>query len=453
MPQFDVGRFIAGQRLGAFQIRVLLLCALIMVADGYDVFVMGFVLPAVSHDFGVSPAAIAPVFVAQAIGLAIGNYLISPIADRVGRRTMLLASAGLFGLITLATTQVTSVNELIGMRFLAGMFFASLVPNAIALTTEIAPHRLRATMVTWMFIGYTGGAAAGGGVAAFLVQSYGWQAAFWVGGLAPLLILPFLAWLLPESLRYCVQRNPADPRIPALLRRIDPALRLTGRERFTLNEPVSTGVPVVALFRDNRAAGTLLLWLGYFMNLMVITIMGAFLPTLLRTLGGLSLQSAAGITSFYSISGIIAMLVFGRLLDRYGTSRILMITYVLAAVALAVLGMIDMTSIWLYPVVFCVGACVIAAQGGLNALGAVLYPTRMRATGVGWAFGAGRMGSMVGPFVGGAMLAGHWPAVQAFGAIAVPMLIAAAGMFCIGFTAPPIEDEPVEGETPAGATA
>ena len=441
MADFDVGAFIATQRLGRVQIRVLLLCAMIMVADGYDVFVMGFVLPAVSHDFGVSPAQVAPVFIAQAVGLAFGNYVLSPIADWIGRRGMLLASAALFALITLATTQAGSVTELLGLRFLAGIFFASLVPNAITLTTEIAPHRLRATMVTWMFIGYTGGAAAGGAVAAFLVHTYGWQSAFWVGGLVPLAMLPVLAAFLPESLRFRVLRDPHDPRIAQQLRGMDPGLKLTGRERFVLDEPTSAGFPVAALFRDRRALSTAMLWLGYFTNLMVITIMGAFLPTFLRLFGGLSLERAAGLTSFYSISGIVMMLVYGRLLDRFGASRVLAWTYVAAFAAVAALGQIDLASSWIYPVVFCVGACVVGAQGGLNALGAILYPTRMRATGVGWAFGAGRIGSIVGPMVGGYILANHLGATTAFLIAAVPMLFAACGMFCIGLTLPMQSDE------------
>jgi AAHS family 4-hydroxybenzoate transporter-like MFS transporter len=436
MSDFNVGDFIAAQRMGPVQIRVLLLCAMIMLADGYDVFVMGFVLPAVSHDFGVPPAQVAPVFVAQAVGLGLGNYVLSPIADWIGRRGMLLASAGLFGVITLATTQAGSVNEILGLRFLAGVFFASLVPNAITLTTEIAPHRLRATMVTWMFIGYTGGAAAGGAVAAFLVSRFGWQAAFWVGGLVPLAMLPILAAFLPESLRFRVLRDPRDPRIAAQLQRMDPALRLTGAERFVLDEPASVGFPVAALFRDGRALSTAMLWLGYFMNLMVITILGAFLPTFLRLFGGLSLQRAAGLTSFYSISGIIMMLVYGRLLDRFGASRVLAWTDVAAFASVTALGLIDLTTSWIYLAIFCVGASVVGAQGGLNALGSILYPTSMRATGVGWAFGAGRVGSMVGPMVGGAVLGSHFGAFPAFLAAAVPMLFAAFGMFCIGLTVP-----------------
>jgi AAHS family 4-hydroxybenzoate transporter-like MFS transporter len=436
---FDVGEFINNRRLGAVQITVMLLCAAIMTVDGYDVFVMGFLLQPVAQSFGVPPAAITSVFVVQSVGLALGTWIVSPLADRYGRRRLLLASAVLFGLLTLATTQARAVNELVALRFAAGLFYGSLIPNAIALTVEYAPERLRATMVNWMFIGYTAGAASGGAVAAFLVGQYGWQSAFWVGGLVPLCFAVILYFALPESIRFCVLRNERDPRIPGLLRRIDPGLALTGTERFTLAEPAASGTPVAALFRDDRAAITLLIWLAYFMNILVITVLGAFLPTFLRNFGALSLERAAGITSFYSISGIAAMLVYGRLIDLYGASRVITLTGIVAAAAVASLGLIDLQSPLIYVVTFFVGAGVIAGQGGLHALSSMTYPTRMRATGVGWAVGAGRVGGMLGPLLGGAALAGHWAALPSFLAAGAPMLMVAVATFLIGYVLAPAE--------------
>jgi AAHS family 4-hydroxybenzoate transporter-like MFS transporter len=429
---FDVGEFINNQRIGTTQVMVMVLCAAIMTVDGYDVFVMGFVLQPIAQSFGVPPAAITSVFVLQSVGLALGTWGVSPLADRYGRRRLLIASAVLFGVLTLATTQARSVATLVALRFAAGLFYGSLIPNAIALTVEYAPERLRATMVSWMFIGYTAGAASGGAVAAFLVGKYGWQSAFWVGGLVPLGFAVILYFALPESIRFCVLRNAGDPRIPGLLRRIDPSLALTGAERFVLDEPPATGMPVEALFRDGRAMITVLIWLAYFMNILVITVLGAFLPTFLRNFGALSMEHAAAVTSFYSISGIAAMLVYGRLIDLYGAPKVITLTGVVAAVAVACLGLIDLQSPWLYVVTFFVGAGVIAGQGGLHALSSMTYPTRIRATGVGWAVGAGRVGGMLGPLLGGAALAGHWAAFPAFLAAGLPMLAVAIATFLIG---------------------
>ena len=450
---FDVGDFINNQRIGAVQVMVMVLCATIMMVDGYDVFVMGFVLQPVAQSFGVSPAAITSVFVVQSVGLALGTWIVSPLADRYGRRRLLLASAVLFGLFTLAATQASSVGELVALRFAAGLFYGSLMPNAIAITVEYAPERLRATMVTWMFIGYTGGAAVGGAVAAFLVGAHGWQSAFWVGGSVPLVFAAILYILLPESIRFCVLKNERDPRIPGLLRRMNPSLVLSGDERFVLNEPPATGMPVAALFRDERATVTVLIWLAYFMNILVINVLGAFLPTFLRNFGSLSMEHAAGITSFYSISGIVAMLVYGRLIDVFGAPKVITLTGIVAAVSVATLGLIDLQSPWLYVVTFFVGAGVIAGQGGLHALSSMIYPTRVRATGVGWALGAGRVGGMFGPMLGGMALAGHWAAFPTFVLAGLPMVFVGIATFLIGLVLIPAEKPAVVLTSPAAESA
>jgi AAHS family 4-hydroxybenzoate transporter-like MFS transporter len=428
---FDVATFINKQRFGRVQLTVVLLCAAIMLVDGYDVFVMGFVLQPVAQSFGVSPADVTPVFVVQSIGLALGSFIVSPLADWLGRRMLLLASAVLLGVFTLALTQATTVGQLVAVRFVAGLFYGSLIPNAVAITIEFAPERLRASMVNWMFIGYTAGAASGGAVAAFLVVRFGWQSAFWVGGALPLAIAAVLYFALPESIRFCVLRDDRDPLIADLLRRIDPSLKLAGNARFMLDEP-SGGMPVIALFEENRALVTLMIWLAYFMNILVITVLGAFLPTFLRIFGGLSLEHAAFVTSFYSISGIAAMLLYGRLIDMFGAARVITLTSVAAAVAVASLGLIDLQSPSLYVAAFFVGAGVIAGQGGLHALSSMTYPTSMRATGVGWAVGAGRVGGMVGPWFGVAALSGHWGAFPSFLAAGSPMLVVALAAFLIG---------------------
>ncbi len=429
---FDVGKFIDDQRIGATQLLVLVLCALVMICDGYDVFVMGFVLQPIAADFKVSPAAITPVFVIQNLGLALGTVLIGPFADRFGRRWIMIGSAASFGLLTLAVTRASSVDELIALRFVAGLCFGCLIPNAIAITTEFAPARFRATLVTWMFIGYVAGAGSGGVVAVFFVKNYGWQSAFWVGGLAPISAAVLLLFFLPESIRYRVLKDGGDRRILDVLRRMDTSLVLTGDERLVLNEPKVTGSPISALFQDGRMLTTVLLWLGFFMNLMVISIFGAFLPTFLYNFGELSREHAAAIASFYSLSGIVALFFYGRLIDAFGPARILMLTYLAATIAICALGIIDLKSFWIYVAVFSIGASVIAAQVGLNALGAMVYPTRMRATGVGWAFGAGRVGGMIGPVFGGMALAGKWGALPTFMGIALPMLIACLAMFLVG---------------------
>jgi AAHS family 4-hydroxybenzoate transporter-like MFS transporter len=441
-PVFNVSEFINRQRIGRLQIMVMLLCALIMVADGYDAFVVGFILRPLAQAFGVSPAAIVPVFALQSVGIAIGASLAGMLADRFGRRRLLLTSAVLLGLLTLATTQASSVGEVIALRFVAGIFFGAILPNAVAITVEFAPERLRATMVNWMFIGYVGGVAAGGGVTALFVTSYGWQSAFWVGGLVPLAISVLLYMFLPESIRFCALRDSRDPRIAGVLRRMSPGLSLTGQERFVLDEVNAAGLPLVALFREGRAPQTVLIWVAYFMNILVISLLGAFLPIFLHNFGGLSLERAAAVTSFYSICGLTAMLVYGRLIDLFGGPLVITLTSILACISVAALGEIDLASGWIYLAMVFVGAGVVAAQAGLHALCSMMYPTRMRATGLGWAMGIGRVGGMAGPLIGGMALAGHWSALPSFLTGALPMLLVGAATAGIGFVLAPARRRP-----------
>jgi AAHS family 4-hydroxybenzoate transporter-like MFS transporter len=431
--EFDVNAFLERQQIGRVQLTVLGICMLAMLVDGYDVYVMAFMLPAIAKDFGVSPGEMAPILFFQQIGLIAGSLLVSPLADRFGRKTILMVSAGCFGVFTLLCTGAHSVMSLAALRFLAGLFLSGVVPNTIALTSEVAPSRARATMVTIMFCGFTFGTACGGYLATLMLGPYGWQGAFWSGGLIPLAMLPLFWFVLPESLQFRVSRNDRDPRIALLLRRLDPALRLTGNPRFRLQEAHVSGAPVAALFRDGRAPTTLLLWFAFAMSLLAINLTAAWSPTFFTTYSTMSLQEAAAIGVVMAAAGIVAMLFYGAILDRYGRTRVLTLTYALGALAVGSIGFLQWFSWTFYLAVVVEGACVIGAQSGLNALSAVIYPTRMRATGVGWAFGAGRVGAILGPVIAHFVLAHHWAVSSVFLACAAPTLLVALGTFMVGF--------------------
>lgn len=435
-PAIDVNALLDRQRIGPVHLLVLGLTGLAMMIDGYDVYVLGFVLPAVAKDLGVTPAGMTGVLTAQQVGLAIGSFLVSPLADRLGRRTVLMASATLFGLFTLAATQAQSIEALAALRFIAGLFLSGVIPNAIALTSEVAPHRARGTLVTIMFCGYTFGTAAGGYLATLLLDRFGWRGAFWGGGLLPLMLLPVWFLALPESIQFMARRNERDPRIGRLLRRIDPTLRLGGDERFLVHEAKVSGAPVLALFRDGRAVATMLLWFSFVMSMLAINLVAVWMPTFFVTFGPMTLQQAAARGLVTASAGIGAMLFYGLLLDRFGASRVLTATYLAGAAAVAAIGFIDWNSWLFYAALVVEGACVIGGQSGLNALSAVLYPTRMRATGVGWAFGAGRIGSLIGPAMGGLMLHEHWAVGPVFLAGAAPILLVATGTFLVSFGKP-----------------
>jgi AAHS family 4-hydroxybenzoate transporter-like MFS transporter len=218
----DVAEFIDRQPVGGFQIRLLLTCAAVLFLDGFDTQAIGYVAPALAKDLGLSRSVLGPVFSAGLFGLMIGALLFGPLADRVGRRKIIIFSTLAFGIGALATAFVRDLNTLLAIRFLTGLGLGGAMPNAIAMTSEFNPRRRRATMVMVMFCGFSVGAALGGLLAAAIIPYFGWRSVFVVGGVAPLLLVPILALRLPESVRFLALTGRANERVAELLGLINP---------------------------------------------------------------------------------------------------------------------------------------------------------------------------------------------------------------------------------------
>src|SRR6266436_3796966 len=184
-------------------------------SPGSVVFDVGYVVPALAQDFGVPLPAVTSIFVFQTIGLGLGAYAVSPFADRLGRRNIILICTALLGVLTLAGTFATSVGELAVLRFTASFFFGAVVPNLVAVTSEYCSRRSRPILVIILFMGYTVGAGGGGSIASALAMHYGWRAAFWMGGLAPLAVVAILLFLLPESIRFMVLKGDRNDEVAA----------------------------------------------------------------------------------------------------------------------------------------------------------------------------------------------------------------------------------------------
>lgn len=429
-PTIDVQAFIDERRFGRFQLRVVVLCGICMLLDGYDAQAIGYVAPSIVQAWHVSRASLTPVFVAGLVGLMLGALAFGPVADRIGRRPVLLACVLAFGIASLATATADSVRSLVAFRFLTGLGLGGAMPNAIALTTEYGPRRTRHTAVMLMFCGFSLGAALGGVAAAGLIAHVGWKAVFVVGGAVPLAALALLVPLLPESIRYLVVRGDRGDRVAALLARIDPAARPDPASAFTVEERAPGGLAVKRLFTEGRARFTLLVWVLFFMSLLDLYLLTSWLPTIIHD-AGVAVRSAVLITTLFQVGGMIGALVLGRLFDRYAPFFSLALTYVGAGAFVLLIGAVGTSAALLAATVFGAGFCVVGGQIGANALTADSYPTAIRSTGVGWALGVGRIGSIVGPVVGGALLSLDWPVREIFLVAAAPMMLAALAAFAI----------------------
>jgi MFS transporter, AAHS family, 4-hydroxybenzoate transporter len=411
-PVVDVVEFIDKQPVGRFQLKLLLVCAAVLFLDGFDTQAIGYVAPALAKEWGLSKAALGPVFSAGLFGLMIGSLVFSPLADRVGRRKIIIFSTLAFGLGTFATAFIQDVNSLLAIRFLTGLGLGGAMPNAIAMTSEFNPRRRRATMVMIMFCGFSVGAALGGFLAAALIPAFGWRAVFLLGGAVPLLLLPVLAIQLPESVRFLVLAGRTPLRVAGLLRSINPDIQFEPSTRFIVHEPALAGLPVLHLFRGGRTAVTLLLWVVFFMSLLDLYFLSNWLPTVLNDLGA-SVSAAAAIGSMLQVGGIVGTFALGSIIDRF-SFRALALVYFVAVFAVGAIGHLGHSVTLVTLAIFAAGFCIVGGQIAANALAAAFYPTAIRATGVGWALGIGRVGSIVGPLVGGALLSMKWSAAEVF---------------------------------------
>jgi MFS transporter, AAHS family, 4-hydroxybenzoate transporter len=427
----DVAGLIDQRPISPFQMRVVALCACVVFMDGFDTQAIGYVAPTLGKVWKLKAGALGPIFGAGLFGLMLGALIAGPIADRVGRRSVIVLSTLAFGLCSLLTVTADSLTSLMLWRLATGLGLGGAMPNAIALTSEYSPRRSRATLVMIMFCGFSLGSALGGMFAARLIPSFGWTAIFWLGGILPIALSLVLVLALPESPRLLALRGGEDRRIRTILAHIAPTLSFAAATRFVAREERLHGFTVPHLFGDGRALGTALLWIMFFMNLLDLYFLANWLPTVIHD-AGVAVETAVIVTTLLQIGGVAGAVSLGWLIDRRSPFHVLSAAYLVAGLLIAAIGWAGGSLALLVPAVFGAGFCIVGAQIGANALAAAFYPTAIRSTGVGWALGIGRIGSIIGPVVGGIVLSLQWQTMSLFAIGALPALCAAAAALVMG---------------------
>jgi AAHS family 4-hydroxybenzoate transporter-like MFS transporter len=425
----DVSAFIDGRPLSRFQLVVVAVCFLIVAVDGFDATVMGYLAPAIRVEWALTPAQLAPLLAASLFGLLGGALVFGPLSDRFGRKTILIVCVALFGVASLAASASPSPGALIALRFATGLGMGGAMPNCVTLTSEYCPEKHRLALVAAMYCGFAVGSALGGLASAHLVAACGWRSPLTLGGVLPLALLPVAAVALPESARFLALRDPRDPRIAAALRRIARREELVGA-RYAPDR-IDRAAPVGRLFARDLVFGTLMLWCTFFVSLLTIYLLSSWLPLILQSEGA-ALKTASIIASMFQVGGTLGAILLGALMDRFNPAYVLAASYAVGAALIAAIGAIAYSPMLAAFTVFGAGLCLSGCQIGVNALAASFYPTDCRATGVGWAHAAGRLGAIVGSMAGVATLTTGVSLSVAFAAIAAPAAIGGASLYALG---------------------
>src|SRR5215471_14240744 len=226
--RIDVAQRIDNSRLSVFQVAIFVLCGVCLFMDGFDTQAIAYVGPTLVREWKIPLAALGSVFSAAPFGVLIGSLLFSMIADKIGRRPVLIGVTLYYAVLTLLTARASSTNQLLAIRFVAGIGLGGIMPNAVSLVGEYSPKRARVTVMMVVGNCFSAGAALGGFLAAQLIQSYGWRSVFYFGGLVPLAVAAAMLLALPESLQFLALRGRSPEKIAGWLRRIDSTAPLAG---------------------------------------------------------------------------------------------------------------------------------------------------------------------------------------------------------------------------------
>ncbi len=413
---------IDGQKFGRFNINLLLWSFLIMLGDGYDIAAVASAAPALARSWHAAPKDFAPVLSASLFGILFGAPLLGYVGDRFGRKIAVVLGCVIISVGTLSAVWATSLDQLMVLRALTGIGIGGLMPNAIALNSELAPKRLRATLIVLMFTGISAGGGIPGAIQAWLIPRHGWQVMFWIGGLAPLAVAACLLFALPESVKFLALKPHRRAELLATLRSIRRDLAIADDAQIEVAPaPPAKGSGIAQILSGDLARITPALWVCFASALMANFFLNSWLPLIFESNGLTAVQSGVAI-SLYHYGGVVGGLLVSLVLGRFGFAAIAAL-FLFSTLAIAAIGVPGLSYPAMASAVMLSGFSTLGAQFGNNAASGLLYPTAFRSRGIGWALGIGRFGSIAGPLVGGALIGLKVPAQQFFLVAAVPMAV------------------------------
>ena len=420
MRKINVAEIVDNSKINSFHISVLLWCAFIIIFDGFDLVVFGTVVPTLSELWSLQPSTIGMIGSLALFGGLIGAPLSGMLADKLGRKNLIIANVILFSIFTLLTGFATGPVQFAIFRFIAGLGLGGVAPLVVTLTSEYSPKKIRSLMVGIMFSGYPLGAILVSITGMNVIPNLGWEWMFYIGAL-PLLSIPFLIKFMPESISYYVAKGNYT-KVNAILQKVEPGFVPQPGDVFETNIP-KTGMPVVKLFEEKRGISTISFSLTCLIAFLVIYSLGTWLPQIMVS-AGYELKSSLMFLLTLNIGGIIGAIFGGWLADKVGSKKVLITIFLLGGLSLTLLGF-STNTLLLYLFIGIGGLASTGAQIILNGYTSKFYPIHIRSTAIGFTTGFGRMGAILGPTLLGFLLELKLDPQFNFIALGIPIFIGA----------------------------
>jgi benzoate transport len=401
------------------QYSTICICFLMNLLDGMDVSVISYTAPAIAKAWVISPQALGTVFSAGLFGMTIGALFLAPFADKIGRKSIILISGIIMGVCIYLTSYAASITELLIYRFVSGLGIGSMLASTASLTSEYTPNKTRDFWVSFVVSGYPIGAVIAGLVAAKVIPTEGWQQMFRIAGIASMFSVPLILFFLSESIDFYLRTQPQN----ALekLNKILAKMNIQSLESLPIINKIKSKLPVGQLLKTDFKKPTLQLWAALFMAFAALFFLTSWIPKLTKD-AGLSEKLAIYSLTVFNIGAFFGIITQGYFSSKYGLKKTLGLILALTGVLMASFGLFVGSDVILL-VLALLGFGIQGGFVGLYSLSARLYPTEFRTTGVGWAMGAGRLGGIVGPLIGGLLIGAGLGIATNFLIFAVPALL------------------------------
>jgi len=424
LAHINTTEVIANSKFNRFHLSLLLWSFLIIAFDGYDLVVYGTVVPLLIEQWNLTSVEAGAMGSYGLFGMMFGAIFFGTLADRIGRKKVIVVTVILFSLFTFLCGFAESPTMFSTFRFLAGLGLGGIMPNVIALLTDYAPKSMKSMLVSIVLCGYSVGGILAPLLGIYLMPTFGWESIFWVAAL-PLLILPIMYKQLPETASHLIRTGKKEE-LFAILSKVSPGTKFDGNDVIMELPSSDTKIPIIGLFKENRGLSTIMFWIAFFSCLLMVYGLNTWLPKLMME-AGYALNSSLGFLIALQGGAIVGTIIIARLCDKYGAKKMLVPMYASGAVALTLLGFGGNTFV-IYGLVAVAGAATIGAQNIVQAYVSQYYPAYIRSTALGMASGIGRIGGMFGPLLGGFLLSISLPIQLNFIAFAIPGLIAAVAL-------------------------